>query len=152
MDAQQEDEHGNQECRQAEAALDEKPGEIGTKAATGVRELLMLVQQFTVARVFYHALVGSSRREEREERQYQVDGYDDDEQAEEEVQPLVVEDILEANSLGERGRLALCFLFFLCHISACLSVFQCKSSRKSSESIINTDFFCNFALRKRFER
>ena len=101
MDTQQDDKHRNQERRETESPFDEIPRGIGTHTAAGVRELMVLVQHLTVPRVFYHTLIGCSRREIRHEGQRQIEGHDNQTETDHEVQFLVLEDILNANDRGK---------------------------------------------------
>ena len=101
VDARQEDEGGNHKGGNAKAALDEVPGQIGSHAAAGVAELLMRIEELTIARCLDHRLVGGSRREIRDEGQRQIDGQHEEQHAQEEIETLVLEYILEADSFQE---------------------------------------------------
>ena len=62
VDTQEQQEQRDEEGGQTEAALDEIPRAPGTETAAGVHELMVLVQDLTLARILNHALVGSARR------------------------------------------------------------------------------------------
>ena len=57
----------NEESCQPEAALDKKPGSIGTQRTTGIGEFAVFVEYLTVTGRFYQALVGFSSHKERDE-------------------------------------------------------------------------------------
>ena len=63
MDAEQQQEQRYHECRDAEAALNEVPGDIGPEATTGVAEFMLLVHDLPVTRILYQALVGCTSSE-----------------------------------------------------------------------------------------
>ena len=67
---------------------------------------MVLVLQFTLAQVLDDALVGSSRREERGEGQGHVDGGNEQQDTEEEVQTLVLKQLVETEGFRQaRGGL-----------------------------------------------
>ena len=77
MDAYQEQEDGNEEGGESEAAFDEIPRCIGTHAATSVAELLMLIQDLTLTRRLNHALISCSRGEIGDECQCEIACYEE---------------------------------------------------------------------------
>ena len=101
MYAHDKQEGGDHEGRQSETAFDEEPGQIGTHAATGVAELMMLVEELPFARRLNQRLVSGSRREIRDERQREITCQNEYEQAYEEIEALVLKKIAEADSLHE---------------------------------------------------
>ena len=91
VDAQQHDEHRNQEGRQSKAALDEIPRHISTHTTTGIAEFMVLVQHFSLARIFNQTLVGRACREIGYERQDEIERDDNQNNADHEVQFLILE-------------------------------------------------------------
>ena len=72
MKRRKEQQHGDEKSRNAKAALDEVPRQISTQGAAGIAKLMGLVRQLAFPQVFYDALVGSPRHEERTEGQRHI--------------------------------------------------------------------------------
>ena len=73
VDRHQQDIGRYYECRQSEAALDEKPRSIGSYRSASILELTVLVHNLAFAWCLNHALVGTSRSEKRDESPCQID-------------------------------------------------------------------------------
>ena len=74
-----------------EAAFDEIPGRIGTKTATGVTELVLLIHDLTFARIFNQTLVCRTCSEIGDECHNEIDSNTYQQQTKEEIQFLIVE-------------------------------------------------------------
>jgi hypothetical protein len=95
MDAHQEQEYGDEEGGESEATLDEIPRCIGTNAATGVTEFMMLVHDFPFPRHLNQTLIGCTRREIGNKRHGEISGHKEQQNAQEKAQFLVGKEILK---------------------------------------------------------
>ena len=114
-------EQRDEEGRQPEAACHEEPRKQRPHRAAAVLEVAVGVEPFAGSKVQDEALVGLSRREVRHEGDGDVHRQQQEDKSEDEVEDVVLEDILDAESLAER--FALLGLFFLCHV-CCYCLFE----------------------------
>ena len=99
--------------RETETTSHEEPREKGSHRPATVAKLALGVQPLARPHVEYQTLVGLTRGKERYEGDDHVDGQQQQNESENEIENVVLEDILDAQRFGERCLLA--GLFFLCH-------------------------------------
>jgi hypothetical protein len=129
VDAEQQQEQGDEEGWQTETTLNEIPRAPSAQATTGVHEFMVLVQDLTLLRILNHALVCGTRREIRYECQTQEYGQTDNQDAENEVQSLIMEYLVYIQHFRQAGVLLLSgfvFFLFLCHIDVTFAILMQK--------------------------
>ena len=100
MQAAEDDEKRNKECRQSETPGYEEVGENGADAAAYILEALFSVLNLAWSQCRYQTLICLSRTEIAEKRYRQIDGEGDEDDAVNKV-GLVVDDIIDANGFAE---------------------------------------------------